>query len=400
VRIECRPSTDVLPVATGAVAGVGGVVTDIDVVEVLPRQTVVDLTLLAHDPEHVEEIERALEGVGHHVRHTSDRVFLHHVGGKIDVVPRTPLRSRDDLSVAYTPGVARVSMAIANDPAAAWNLTGKANSVAILTNGTAVLGLGEVGLLAALPVMEGKAVLFRHFAGVNAFPLVVDARSADDLVRLGVALAPGFGGINLEDIASPTCFEVERRLDAELDVPVFHDDQHGTAIVVLAALRNACAATDRRLPDVHAVVVGIGAAGTAITEILLDAGVTDVVAVDRHGMLGRTDDATWPTRSTTPSSSPACSAAPSTPGPGGSPPRCGRRPPRRWPAWSPRPNGASGSSSRRSSTPASTPPWPPPWPGRPDRRADRPLRIAYRYARCMPQLVTAWATTSSRPSTS
>jgi malate dehydrogenase (oxaloacetate-decarboxylating) len=212
-------------------------------------------------------------------------VFDLHRGGKIETGLRAPLRDRDDLSLAYTPGVADVCLRIASDPAAAWEYTQKGNTVAIVTDGSAVLGLGDIGPLAALPVMEGKAMLFKHFAGVNAVPLCLACTSVDDIVETVVRLAPAYGGINLEDISAPRCFEVEDRLRRLLDIPVFHDDQHGTAVVVLAALRNACRVVGKALPSLRVVVCGAGAAGTAVTRILLAAGVTDVVVTDTRGAL-------------------------------------------------------------------------------------------------------------------
>jgi malate dehydrogenase (oxaloacetate-decarboxylating) len=208
-----------------------------------------------------------------------------HKGGKIEVNPKLPVKTRDDLSMVYTPGVGRVSMAIHEDPAKAWALTIKGNAVAVVSDGTAVLGLGDIGPQAAMPVMEGKAMLFKEFAGVDAFPLCLDTKDVDEIVAIVKAAAPTFGGINLEDIAAPRCFEIERRLRAELDIPVFHDDQHGTAIVVLAALLNALRIVGKRTEDVMVVVVGAGAAGVACTEILLAQGVGDVVVCNRHGAL-------------------------------------------------------------------------------------------------------------------
>jgi malate dehydrogenase (oxaloacetate-decarboxylating) len=218
-------------------------------------------------------------------------VFALHRGGKMEIRATVPLRDRADLSLAYTPGVAEVCTAIAEQPDLVMDYTWKANTVAVVTDGTAVLGLGDIGPLAALPVMEGKAVLFKQFGGVDAVPICLDCTDVDELVETVVRLAPGFGGINLEDISAPRCFEVERRLQERLDIPVFHDDQHGTAIVVLAALRNAAEVTDRTLKDLRAVISGAGAAGVAIAKILLDAGVGDLTVVDSRGIVssGRTD---------------------------------------------------------------------------------------------------------------
>src|SRR5579875_2246029 len=245
----------------------------------------VDLTVQAASEEHVARVTAELERLGGRVRAVSDRTFLYHLGGKIEVVPRVAVRTRQDLSLAYTPGVGRVATAIAHRPADAWALTSKGTSVAIATDGSAVLGLGALGPLAALPVMEGKALLFKHFGGLNAYPLCLDVTSPEALVEAVAAVAPGFGGINLEDIAAPTCFWVEQELQRRLDIPVFHDDQHGTAVVVMAGLLNACRLSGRELSDVRAVLVGVGAAGTAVAEALLRAGVTDLVLFDKDGVL-------------------------------------------------------------------------------------------------------------------
>src|SRR4051812_5553373 len=214
-----------------------------------------------------------------------DPAFVLHRGGKIEVRSTVPLENRDDLSLAYTPGVARVCTAIAEDRTLAYDYTWKSHTVAVVTDGTAVLGLGDIGPEAALPVMEGKALLFKHFGDVDAVPLCLDCTDVDDLVDTVVRLAPAFGGINLEDISAPRCFEIERRLQAKLDIPVFHDDQHGTAIVVLAALRNAARVTGRDLGDLRVVVSGAGAAGVAVTRILLEAGVGDIAVADSRGIV-------------------------------------------------------------------------------------------------------------------
>jgi malate dehydrogenase (oxaloacetate-decarboxylating) len=238
------------------------------------------------DSGHAEAVVgavRALDGV--RVDSVSDRTFLMHKGGKIEVRGKLPLKTRDDLSMAYTPGVARVSMAIHEDPAKAWALTIKSSTVAVVSDGSAVLGLGDIGPEAAMPVMEGKALLFKEFGGVDAFPLCLATKDVEEIVGFVKAVAPTFGGINLEDIAAPRCFEIERRLRAELDIPVFHDDQHGTAIVVLAALLNALRIVGKRIEDITVVVVGAGAAGVACAEILLAQGVSDVIVCNRRGAL-------------------------------------------------------------------------------------------------------------------
>jgi malate dehydrogenase (oxaloacetate-decarboxylating) len=215
--------------------------------------------------------------------------FAAHVGGKLTVGPRVPIDGPDALSLVYTPGVGRVSQAVAVDPDAVWRYTGRRNAVAVLTNGTAVLGLGDIGPEAALPVMEGKAVLFKQFAGIDAYPVCVRARSVDEMVAIGTAIAPTFGGINLEDIAAPACFEIERRLQDAVDIPVVHDDQHGTAIVVLAALLNTARVVGKVIGDLSVVIVGTGAAGRACGELFHHAGVGtgagDLLGVDRHGIV-------------------------------------------------------------------------------------------------------------------
>ena len=208
-----------------------------------------------------------------------------HLGGKIEMQSKVPVKTRDDLSMAYTPGVARICQAIAADRELAWNLTIKQNTVAVVSDGTAVLGLGDIGPEAAMPVMEGKALLFKEFGGVDAWPLCLDTKDTDEIVAIVKAIAPGFGGINLEDISAPRCFEIEQRLRAELDIPVFHDDQHGTAIVVLAALINALRVVGKRVEDITVVTTGVGAAGVAVTDILLNAGVRTVIGCDHHGAI-------------------------------------------------------------------------------------------------------------------
>jgi malate dehydrogenase (oxaloacetate-decarboxylating) len=271
-----------------AIGEAGGSLGAIDLVRVEPATKVRDVTVDAADSEHLERIVeavRALDGV--EVEHVSDRTFLLHLGGKIEMQGKTPLRTRDDLSMAYTPGVARISSAIADDPDSAWNLTIKQNTVAVVSDGTAVLGLGDIGPEAAMPVMEGKAMLFKEFGGVDAWPLCLATKDVDEIVSVVRAIAPGFGGINLEDISAPRCFEIERRLREELDIPVFHDDQHGTAIVVLAALTNALRVVGKRLEDVKVVLTGVGAAGIAVTDILLQAGARTVVGCDSQGAVHR-----------------------------------------------------------------------------------------------------------------
>ncbi|HZT53331.1 MAG TPA: NAD-dependent malic enzyme [Gaiellaceae bacterium] len=286
VRLENRPGA--FGRLATAIGEAGGLLGAIDLVRAEGSTKTRDVNVLAEDERHLEaivEAVRAVEGV--EVVHVSDRVFLAHLGGKLEVRPRVPLKTRDDLSIVYTPGVGRVSRAIADDPETVWNLTIKRNSVAIVTDGTAVLGLGDLGPEAALPVMEGKAVLFKELAGVDAFPLCLATRDPDEIVRTVEVVAPAFGGINLEDISSPRCFEVERRLRERLDIPVFHDDQHGTAIVVLAALLNALRVVGKELAEVRIVTTGVGAAGVAVTRILQQAGAAWIVGCDEGGALYR-----------------------------------------------------------------------------------------------------------------
>jgi malate dehydrogenase (oxaloacetate-decarboxylating) len=275
-----------------AIGDAGGLLGAIDLVRVERGKKVRDVTVLAGDAEHIEGIVasvRAVEGI--EVERVSDRTFLLHLGGKLEVTPKAPLKTRDDLSMAYTPGVARICTAIVDDPDSVWNLTIKQNTVAVVSDGTAVLGLGDIGPEAALPVMEGKAVLFKEFGGVDAFPICLATKDPDEIVEIVTAVAPVFGGVNLEDIAAPRCFEIEERLRQRLDIPVFHDDQHGTAVVVLAALLNALRVVGKRLEDVRVVVTGVGAAGTAVTKMLLAAGVDEVIGCDRRGVIhiGRPD---------------------------------------------------------------------------------------------------------------
>jgi len=270
---------------TSAIGSAGGIVTAVDFVE-SGREQVLDLTVNSQGSEHAERIRSAVDAVaGAEVHRVSDRTFLLHLGGKLRVESRVPLKTRDDLSMAYTPGVARVCMAIAENPRDARSLTIKGNTVAIVTDGSAVLGLGNIGPLAAMPVMEGKAALFKRFANIDAWPICLDTQDVDEIVAVVKAIAPGFGGINLEDIAAPRAFEVEERLREALDIPVFHDDQHGTAIVVLAALHNALRVVGKEMGDVTVMMSGAGAAGTAIAKLLMAEGVGEIRLADRHGLI-------------------------------------------------------------------------------------------------------------------
>jgi malate dehydrogenase (oxaloacetate-decarboxylating) len=290
VRLEDRPGS-FARLAT-AIGEAGGLLGAIDLVRVEGAAKVRDVTVEAADAAHIERIVEAVRAVdGVEVEHVSDRTFLLHLGGKLRVESKTPIRTRDDLSMAYTPGVARICRAIADDPAKVWNLTVKQNAVAVVTDGTAVLGLGDIGPEAALPVMEGKAALFKEFGGVDAWPICLATTDPDEIVAVVTAIAPVFGGVNLEDISAPRCFEIERQLRDTLDIPVFHDDQHGTAVVVLAALLNALRVVDKSISDCRVVIAGVGAAGVATTRMLQAAGVLEVIGCDRHGALyvGRPD---------------------------------------------------------------------------------------------------------------
>jgi malate dehydrogenase (oxaloacetate-decarboxylating) len=267
-------------------------------VRVEQEMKVRDVTVDAASADHIEQIVAAVHALpGVEVEHVSDRTFLLHLGGKIEMASKSPLKTRDDLSMAYTPGVARVCMAIAEDVSKVWNLTIKQNTVAVVSDGTAVLGLGDIGPEAAMPVMEGKAMLFKEFGGVDAWPICLSTTDADEIVAAVAAIAPGFGGINLEDISAPRCFEIESRLKEMLDIPVFHDDQHGTAIVVTAAMVNALKLVDKRPEDVRIVMTGVGAAGVACTDMLLGLGVRTIIGCDRKGALhlGRDDLGPWKT---------------------------------------------------------------------------------------------------------
>ncbi len=286
VRLEDRPGA--FADLARAIADAGASLDAIDLVRVERGVKVRDVTVLARDAAHIEEIVAAARALaGTEVEHVSDRTFLLHLGGKIQVTPKAPLKTRDDLSMAYTPGVARVCQAIVDDPDSVWSLTVKRNAVAVVTDGTAVLGLGDIGPEAALPVMEGKAMLFKEFADVDAWPLCLATKDPDEIVAAVTAIAPVFGGINLEDISAPRCFGIEERLRDELDIPVFHDDQHGTAVVVLAALLNALRVVGKRLENVEIVITGVGAAGVATTKILQAAGAGRIVGCDRNGALYR-----------------------------------------------------------------------------------------------------------------
>lgn len=279
------PSTNLSDVVS-TVTSTGAQITGLDVIDSDTAALEFHLTCNTRDSQHRREILDLLTTLsGVKVKSVQDATFLAHVGGKLSVEPKTPIRNRADLSRVYTPGVARVCTAIHDDPAKSFYFTQRANTVAVVSDGTAVLGLGDIGPEAALPVMEGKAALFKQFGNVDAWPVVLNTKNVDEIVNIVKAIAPGYGGINLEDISAPRCFEIEERLRAELDIPVFHDDQHGTAVVVLAALMNALKVVNKRIEDVRIVVSGVGAAGTAIIKLLLAQGAKDIVGYGRTGAL-------------------------------------------------------------------------------------------------------------------
>jgi malate dehydrogenase (oxaloacetate-decarboxylating) len=286
IRVRIEDAHGTLGLLTGAIADAGGMVGAVDLVEMDGPHSLRDIVVDASSQDHWEQILaaiRALDGV--EVIDTTDRTFLLHVGGKIEQHNKHPLKTRDDLSMAYTPGVARVCSAIAEDEEKAFQYTIKRNTVAVVSDGTAVLGLGDIGPHAAMPVMEGKCCLFKEFAGVDAFPICLDTTDPDEIVQTVKLIAPAFGGINLEDISAPRCFEVEDRLKRELDIPVFHDDQHGTAVVVMAALLNAVKLTGKRMEDLNVLIIGLGAAGIAVTRILHAGGVRNIIGADSKGAL-------------------------------------------------------------------------------------------------------------------
>jgi malate dehydrogenase (oxaloacetate-decarboxylating) len=289
IRVEGAPELQPVALVTATVTSAGATITALDVVESHLDRVVVDITCDTIDKDHAQEINSALAAhAGLTVRKVSDRTFLLHLGGKLEIASKVPLKTRDDLSRAYTPGVARICQAIVDDPTDVRRLTMKRNTVAVVTDGSAVLGLGNIGPAAALPVMEGKAVLFKRFADIDAWPVCLDTQDVDEIVRTVQLIAPVYGGINLEDISAPRCFEVEARLRELLDIPVFHDDQHGTAIVVLAALRNSLRLVSKKLEDVKIVMSGAGAAGTAIARLLVLSGAKNIIAYDKDGVICKT----------------------------------------------------------------------------------------------------------------
>jgi len=293
VRLEIQNRPGMLGKVTSAIGKAGGDIGAIDLVEVRKSTIIRDVTFKASDERHGTKVVdgiRAIDGVT--VGNVSDRTFLMHLGGKIEVRGKLPVKTRDDLAMAYTPGVARVCMAIHQDPEKAYSLTIKQNTVAVVSDGSAVLGLGDIGPNGAQPVMEGKALIFKEFAGVDAFPICLATKDVDEIVTIVKAIAPVFGGINLEDISAPRCFDIEERLQRDLEIPVFHDDQHGTAVVVLAALLNALKIVKKKLPDTRIVFTGAGASGIATAKLLMKAGAKHIIGCDRAGAIykGRTEN--------------------------------------------------------------------------------------------------------------
>jgi malate dehydrogenase (oxaloacetate-decarboxylating) len=288
IRVEGKPEFQPVAEITTIITREGAMITALDVADSQLDNVVIDVTCDAVDQDHADKITAALSASPIlKVRKVSDRTFLLHLGGKLEVQSKVPLKTRDDLSRAYTPGVARICQAIAKDPSDARRLTIKRNTVAVVTDGSAVLGLGNLGPEAALPVMEGKAALFKRFADVDAWPVCLDTQDVDEIVRTVELIAPVYGGINLEDISAPRCFEVEARLRKLLDIPVFHDDQHGTAVVVLAALRNALKLVKKKMKDCTIIINGAGAAGTAIARLLILAGAKEIIGFDSTGVINK-----------------------------------------------------------------------------------------------------------------
>ncbi|MFQ5715893.1 MAG: NAD-dependent malic enzyme [Nitrospinales bacterium] len=297
-RLKLTNPMKALALATAKIAEKNGSVGAIDIVNPLPGGgSIRDFSIYTSGPDHAKDIVSALRELpGVEFIRWSDRTFLAHLGGKIEIKNRIPVNTRDALSIAYTPGVGRVCIAIHENPEDVYNLTTKRNTIAIVTDGTAVLGLGDIGPEAALPVMEGKAMLFKEFANIDAFPICLNTKDTDEIVRTVKAISPGFGGVNLEDISAPRCFEIEARLKEELDIPVFHDDQHGTAVVMTAALLNALKLTGKKAENIKVIVLGAGAAGTACSKMMLRLGVRNIIACDRKGAIHRKRDGLNPAK--------------------------------------------------------------------------------------------------------
>jgi len=286
VKVQAPASFTATSDLTAVVAEAGAAITALDIVDASHESNIINLSCNTTGKLHSQQVRESIEAIdGFEVLSLSDRTFHMHQGGKLQTTSKVNVRNRDDLSRAYTPGVARVCTAIAKDPSRARELTIKRNTIAVVTDGTAVLGLGDIGPEASMPVMEGKAVLFKQFANVDAWPVALDTKDTDEIVQIVKALAPAYGGINLEDISAPRCFEIEARLREELDIPVFHDDQHGTAIVTQAALTNALKVVAKNIADVRIVVSGVGAAGHAIIRLLKASGAQHIMAAGRDGVL-------------------------------------------------------------------------------------------------------------------
>ena len=286
MRLEIQNKVGMLGQVTTAIGEVGGDIGAVDLSGHGKGTVIRDVTARARGIDHAQEIINTVKAIqGVKVVNVSDRTFLMHLGGKIQVHPKVPIKTRNDLSMAYTPGVARVCMAIAKDPKKSFSLTTRRNSVAVVSDGTAVLGLGDIGPEAAMPVMEGKAMLFKEFGGIDAWPICLKTKDTEEIIRIVKALEPTFGAINLEDISAPRCFEIEDRLKAEMGIPVFHDDQHGTAVVVLASLLNSLKIVKKRIEDMKIVVAGVGASGVACSKIFLNAGARNIIGVDRIGAI-------------------------------------------------------------------------------------------------------------------
>ena len=291
IRAEYPNQPGILGLITSAIGEIGGDISAVDMVQSSQQNVVRDLTINARDVNHGQEIVAKVKQIPQvKVLHISDPTFLMHLRGKIEIHSKSPIKTRNDLSMAYTPGVARVCMAIHNDPDSVYNLTIKSNTVAVVSDGTAVLGLGDIGPAAAMPVMEGKAMLFKELGGVDAWPICLDTKDPDEIVETVKHLAVGFGGINLEDISAPRCFYIENRLREELDIPVFHDDQHGTAVVTTAAFFNALKIVGKKPENMKGVILGVGAGGNAVTRMLMDAGLKNIIGCDRQGVLARDRD--------------------------------------------------------------------------------------------------------------
>jgi len=308
IRARYTNKPGMLGKITSVIGKVGGDIEAVDLVESGRDSIVRDISVNARDVDHGQEIVSKVKTIqGIHIINISDPTFLIHLKGKLEIKSRNPLRTRNDLSMVYTPGVGRICNAIYEDPDSVWNLTIKGNTIAVVTDGTAVLGLGDIGPEAAMPVMEGKAILFKELAGVDAWPICLSTKDPDEIVTIVKGLAPGFGGINLEDISAPRCFYIEDRLKEELDIPVFHDDQHGTAVVTLAALYNAMKVVNKQLDQLKVVMLGVGAGGTATAKILMEAGVKNILGCDRQGILhpsrdyGDNENKIWFAKNTNPS---------------------------------------------------------------------------------------------------